>query len=280
MGVDVAIVCSGESVRRFLDAPPRHDLCIGVNRMAGEAECNWWAFNDWQAFGDFTPQTRGGRLPGVFTSKATLGKIAERFAMPRVMEFQWLTVEELEPICSEQPGWKNFSMLMAWVLAAHLGAERITLYGCDWKGTNDWDGRPSPRGGRSGYRWNNELHKASHLASWLSRRGVAVRRLRVDGSFEEMNAMAKPKDEGNGKPGTVAGAQPPPAMTEHAARDPLGVVPSHVETVRLTAKRRVGDEELPAGAVLANVELFAGCTLNFLYRAGTDCLVTSAPAES
>ena len=92
--------------------------------------------------------------------------------------------------------------------------------------------------------------------------------------------MAKPKDGDNGKLGTVAGAQPRPGPTGHAARDPLGVLPSHVEVVRLTAKRRVGDEELEAGTVLANVELFGGCTLNFLCRAQVDNLVTAAPAES
>ena len=48
MGVDVAILCSGESFQRFAERPGDHELFIGVNRMAADFACDWWVFGDGQ----------------------------------------------------------------------------------------------------------------------------------------------------------------------------------------------------------------------------------------
>ena len=62
-------------------------------------------------------------------------------------------------------------MTAAMVLAEHLGAFRITLYGCDWVGDRDSSGAL-----QSSYRWQNEKHAFSRVSGWLGDRGIHVGR--------------------------------------------------------------------------------------------------------
>ena len=174
-GPSIAILCPGPSLSGFIAAPVTHDVYIGVNLAAQGFPCVWWVFNDWQAFAEMPPLGR----PRLFTSNA----VASRLQLdnpPVTTEWDWLTFEESETSCPSDPGWRYFSMTCAMVLAEHLGAGAVTIYGCDWRGPVYFDGSTPRRGTFHDYRWGNEEHKYGHVAAWLGRCGVGVTRVRAN----------------------------------------------------------------------------------------------------
>jgi hypothetical protein len=277
MPVSVAILCSGESLKRFLDHPRDHDVYIGVNRMAEDYPCDWWVFADGAAFEWYTPEVRAGRPPMVCTSQAIRDRLgrSEKVSADKINAHAWLMMEELHTSCPNDPGWKNFSMTVALVLAESLGATSITIYGCDWKGHLDYDGTKPPRGGRNQYRWNNEKHKTSHICLWLARQGVAVRRLLVDENYEEMNTVSKKtKDEAVE---TTADEQPQPDVIGEASQPQAEPAQPAVSrhTMKLTRDFKFGTEELPlpVGTAVAEIKLHPPFTLGFLSRGMEDGLI-------
>ncbi len=186
MQPNVAILCSGPSLRRFLDRPPRrdaHDIVIGVNRGACAFPCDWWAFNDAQTFDNNRCQGR----PRCFTGDQAFAQIRDKRLADR---FDWTLYSQIDTSCPADPGWTSFSLTVAMVLAEWLlmkrgiqgardpgiGGGAVTLYGVDQVGENDWDG-PSPVPViRTEERWQRELHHFGHVLAWLRSRGVDVAR--------------------------------------------------------------------------------------------------------
>lgn len=173
-GTDIAILGTGPSLREFLAAPPVHDVYVGINRAVEAYPCDWWAFNDDEAFVWWVP-CEGGHLR-IFTSAETRRRIQHYRNVPigRIDRFEWLHYAEVDTTCPSDPGWVNFSMTLAMVLGEFLGAKRLTLYGCDFQGTDDWDGPEAHGSARTHYRWQNETHKVGHVERWLGTRGVEV----------------------------------------------------------------------------------------------------------
>lgn len=164
----VAILCTGPSLATFLASPEAHDVYIGVNRAVEGYRCDWWVFNDSATLGYFEPIGR----PRVFTSAACAGRITMR---AKFDEFEHTFFHEIGTSCRTDPGWDKFSMTCAMVLAEHLGASLITIYGCDWEGSDDWCGPLlGAKSARSQYRWKNEQHKYGHVEGWLRSLGVDV----------------------------------------------------------------------------------------------------------
>lgn len=164
----VAILCSGPSLRDFIASPEPHDVFVGVNRAVEAHACDWWAFNDSATLGYFEPIG----LPRIFTSKACELRIEDK---ERYGRFDHTYFHEIGTTCRSDPGWDRFSMTCAMVLAEHLGASQITIYGCDWKGSDDWCGpQQGTKQGRGDYRWQNEIHKFGHVEGWLRSLGVEV----------------------------------------------------------------------------------------------------------
>ncbi len=167
----VAILCTGPSLREFLTEPETHDVFIGVNRAVAAYPCDWWVFNDSATLGLIDPIG----LPRTFTSKACETRIEDREKYGR---FDHTYFHDINTTCRSDPGWDRFSMTCAMVLAEHLRASKITIYGCDWKGSDDWCGAMlGAKSGRSEYRWKNEMHKYGHVEGWLRSLGVKVVRM-------------------------------------------------------------------------------------------------------
>lgn len=167
----IAILCTGPSLAAFLDRPVAHDVCIGVNRAVIAHQCDWWVFNDSASLDLIDPIG----LPRIFTSKACETRIENREKYGR---FDHTYFTDIGTTCRSDPGWDRFSMTCAMVLAEHLGASTLSIYGCDWKGSDDWCGPLlGAKSGRSEYRWQNEIHKYGHVAKWLESRGVTVSRM-------------------------------------------------------------------------------------------------------
>lgn len=177
---DFAILCSGASFGRFLESPKAHGVYVGVNRTASVYPCDYWVFNDKEAFEWYRPQG----TPVIVTTFATHKALAEKRSGRKafVDPFRGYDVLFIDAIADPPPSdfhWRSFSMTMAMVLAYSLKASRISIYGCDWFGNDDWDGTPSRRKGRTPYRWQNEENKYSKLSAWLNIRGISCERVRV-----------------------------------------------------------------------------------------------------
>jgi len=203
--LSIAILCPGPSLVEFLGRPRAHDAFIGVNRAATAWPCDFWAFNDHEGFNWYHGQVqRNGEKPVCFTSNQAYELLA---GLPAIDEFRWLFYPQIETECPSDPGWTNYSLTIAMVLAEYVIRRRrsenageagdsslppkarfavansthhssLFIYGCDWSGTADWDGAESNRGeGRTEYRWKNEQHKFWHVMRWLNGRDIDVIRV-------------------------------------------------------------------------------------------------------
>lgn len=170
----------------------------------------------------------------------------------KVHAYRWQFIEHLRSACPTSIAWQRYTMTVAIVLAETLGADVITLYGCEWQGTRDWDGATNLRNeGRDAHRWRAEEDATRLIAQWMIDDGVSLRRVRDDGSIEELHDMAKKTEE------TI----PSPPQTEtttatEAASPPKSTAPGGTYNVKLRLERRLGQEECPPGHLLARVELY------------------------
>lgn len=189
--VDIAILCPGPGLVDFLGRPRSHTRFIGVNRAATAWPCDYWAFNDHEVFGWYHAQVqRNDRKPVCFTSNRAFELLGDP---PAATDFEWLFYSQIETSCPSDPGWTHYTLTVAMVLAEYLIRKRflnrgaddasrgsVIIYGCDWSGTQDWDGADPPRDAaacRSEYRWKNEQHKFWHVMRWLNQAGVDVIRV-------------------------------------------------------------------------------------------------------
>jgi hypothetical protein len=276
-----AILCAGKSVQAFLDEYPGgcprtvHDHVIGVNRMAADYPCDFWAFNDHEAFG-WWPAIPGpsGKLPTIFTSNQAHSLIGKQEAhRDRRDDYDWLFYPQIQTTCPADAHWTNYSMLVAMVLAQYLGARRIFIYGYDGEGTTDYDGAAERRPGRHLERWKNEAHWFGHVSAWLRRCGVMVTRVgHSDPTDNGDKLMAKMKhDDVSGPAGeqpVIEAAAGGEAVSEAAAYEPV--------TVSLVMRRPVNIDKIciAGGTVVGEVTLTHPLVcLNYLTRGHVDGLI-------
>ena len=243
--MDVAILCPGPSFTEFLRDPVDHDLYLGVNRAAEAFACDWWVFNDVEAFTLWSPK----RTPRIFTSHESWSRIIQTAPRQRVDEFLWLCHPQINTTCRVDTNWSQFTMCSAMVLAEHLGATVVNIYGCDWDGTLDFTGSPGTV--RHSDRWRNEQHVHGHVAHWLCTRGVIPARI------ERIESMAKkPSDE----PPTA------PAKLKQAWRK---------HRVDLARPMQVGNASLSGGECVAVISCHPEASVNFVVDAirGGHCSV-------
>lgn len=167
----VAILCGGPSLNAFLGSPADHTLYIGVNLVVTAWKCDWWAFSDAAAFSMCKPLG----CPRIFTSETTYGRLP-----PQRSDYVCLTHEDVNTDCPRDKNWRNYSMLTAMILAAHLIEQQklaatISIYGCDWTEGPYWDGTRL-RDHSAQYRFKNEQHWYGHVEGWLATRGIPTTR--------------------------------------------------------------------------------------------------------
>jgi len=177
-GKTIGILCSGPSVRGFLEQPVAYASLIGVNRMAAVYPCNWWACRDRGTFIGYVPVG----MPKIFTSDDTwqwLGEeLTDRVLLKRAECYAWTTWAMVKTPCPALPQWKQGGFMNALILADWLGARDIKIHGADWAGSDDFDGSPPIGGTRPHYRWPGERDKFAAVASWLTQeRGITIERV-------------------------------------------------------------------------------------------------------
>lgn len=160
-----ALFCPGPSLAT-LDAPPKADLTIGVNRAACGFPCHWWAALDLPLIERIHSDVIGA--PRLFTCRATLASLERRgLTFPAAIVAEDLRGPER---------WSLYTAPAALVLAAHLGARLIDVYGADWAtDAPDFDGAAAGEN-RSAARFQREREIWDRIVASLANAGVAVTR--------------------------------------------------------------------------------------------------------
>lgn len=161
--MNAIIACPSFALR--LESVPRGDVLIGVNRAVRGLRCDWWAASDYPMVRDTRAFVMG--QPTLFTRADT----ARHF--PDYPTVEWESIFGRWPPAEYR--WTAYTMMAAIVLAAHLGADKIDIYGCAWQPGPDFDGTSTESDNRSEDRWVKERGYYCHLTSLL--RGITVTRI-------------------------------------------------------------------------------------------------------
>jgi len=180
-----AVLCPGPSLAAVTpETLAAYDALLGVNRAVERAPCHWWAMLDTHTFTFTRPVNR----PVLVSSRGTYRSL--RAQRPELADWPWLDCRWIDAAGGLHAVlWRKTSMTTAIVLAAELGARRIDVYGCDWEGEADWDGRTDERynrgedrpgeGGRTVEgRWTMERKLFAELKAALADRGCELERKR------------------------------------------------------------------------------------------------------
>ncbi len=158
-----AILAPGPSLS-LLDAPPAADILIGVNRAILRFPCQWLAAMDYTTLKQL--HREGATMPSLFTREATWANVKHKFGpFP-----QFITTDQ---IAIPVPRWALKTAPAALVLAAHLGASEIEVFGADWAvDAPDYDGFLIDGTERDQKRWDDEAAIWNDVVVYLAERGV------------------------------------------------------------------------------------------------------------
>ena len=178
----VAIISNGPSASLFNDAEWNgYKTVIAVNEAASLWRCQWWVLIDWSAFQRITPLGS----PVLFTRVSTPGLVkdnAKADAVARMSRMLW----QGHVFCHEHmprpwlpegtPPWNTYSGTAALILAWHLRAEAIDVYGADMGGESDCVGTVKS-GMRRKERWTHERRIWEGIMAMFAGQGIEVRRI-------------------------------------------------------------------------------------------------------
>lgn len=169
----VVILCPGPSLAFWrADPSDRPDVLIGANRAAAFTPCDVFAALDYPMIRDNAIKVRG--TPNLLSRQQTITdlKPARLARFPNV-----IAVESLFEFCPPNlMPWTTFTMTAAMIYAAYLGTNAINIYGCDWRGTKDYDGVEAGEN-RTEQRWErDEKPLYARVNGWIESLGITVTR--------------------------------------------------------------------------------------------------------
>jgi hypothetical protein len=176
--IRAAVLCPGPSLTQF---PGRdgYDLVIGVNRAAGYFPCDYWAMLDATPFFHCKPLGN----PAILCQTPEWVKV-QRFIgdMPEPRpRHRHIAPEDVDASIAFElrtvPARFKYSLCAAITLAHSLGASAVDVYGADWRGVHDYDGRELAQNCRDARRWELEQQSFEVLATSLQNFGTKVRRI-------------------------------------------------------------------------------------------------------
>jgi hypothetical protein len=156
------ILNPGPSLAKLESVPPC-DLSIAVNRAAIAFPVQVWAAMDYPTIKRHNASVIGS--PSLFTRKQTWDDTKNKW--PRNL------FKLAEDIAFPVQTWALVTMTCSIMLAAHLGATTIQLFGCDQTGTADFDGAEAGED-RTETRWQRERSVLEEMTVWLGSRGCEL----------------------------------------------------------------------------------------------------------
>lgn len=161
------VLCPGPSLAAMTAWP--NCLTIGVNRapliVRNLGKVDWWVFTDPRVAVKYAPDY----APRIFTSADSRDKLR----LPNALTYEQVGT----------PRECTYTATAALMLAAHLGATQIDVFGADMTGTADADGHEydfhdePAKVTRTPERWNGEAEIWQRVADSLAERGITVRRI-------------------------------------------------------------------------------------------------------
>jgi len=151
----IAIISAGFSSADLDFDSIEADQIISVNIAATKSPCDYWVFNDAEAFAKW-----GGRVgsPVFFTRKIVhrhLEQLTKYRGLGLDLKIHNHPLVYQDDIHSPVEQWNLYSGCAALGLAWYLGATEILLYGYDMGGDRDCSGGSCSQG-RTAERWINE----------------------------------------------------------------------------------------------------------------------------
>lgn len=169
----VAVCCPGPSLlRTYAGFGGDYDTVWAINTAIKVVSADWLSGGDLAVYdlaGDFRPRV------GALATPDTVRRLRDRPTWAALALRSW---DDVPGIAAQQAAGRpiNWSMQAALLHAAHLGARRIDLYGCDLAGVPDCTGYAGED--RTADRWQREARGLSETTQYLAEHGVAVQRIR------------------------------------------------------------------------------------------------------
>lgn len=137
--------------------PDEHDCVLAINRAvhwcAGRRRATVWVLRDWESFED---SHLTGWYDGVCIPSLHHDAIA-----PWVVDRSLYNPDPWRCLYGS-----NYSLPDAFPLAFLLGYDHVDLYGVDWCGESDYEGKQDVAG-RSARRWNEERRLVTEVSAAL-----------------------------------------------------------------------------------------------------------------
>lgn len=166
--MNAVLLCPGPSLAA-LDALPPCDVSMAVNRAALRFHgIDWWATLDYPTVKWHKDQVTAPNLLSIRQTITDLGCRLQQFR-------QILAFEDIADFCPPDLKAQTFSATAGLVGLAYLGAKRIDVYGADWQGMADWDGKEAGEN-RKDERWAREAYLWNGIVHYLAGQGVEVHR--------------------------------------------------------------------------------------------------------
>ena len=147
------------------------DLVVGVNRAATSVTCNVWVAADSPLIEREAENVKGSPL--LVTSPNSIDVLRDHKFTWRGKVFDETKMFGFAP---HPLNYVTFSSTIALVYCGFVGATEVDVYGADWSGTADFDGKVAGLN-RSADRWKLEREIWGNvIVPYLSERGITVTR--------------------------------------------------------------------------------------------------------
>lgn len=174
--MNVAILCPGPSLAKWPDSMLlTYRERLGINRAVLRVPCTQWVTADFNPF----EKTKLDKTPPIWTSE----NIVHLFPAGSATAYETLGGKYPFLVNTYSPDgvvdWRSYSATAALIVAAHLGAARIDVYGADWTNEPDFDGKSINQGPkeRDAERWKSERQIWDAVGGDLTQRGISVNRI-------------------------------------------------------------------------------------------------------
>lgn len=174
------ILSPGPSLSKY--KPQACDLLVGVNRAAIKHKVDAWVAGDSPLYEQIEEQVKGSPIwvAGVGTIDTIRDHVRAKVCRP--WRGETFAANTMQDFCPWSFNWVMFSFTTAIVYAGRWLSQQgrmrhwIDIYGCDWKGKDDFDGVQAGKN-RSEERWKMEREITENvLIPWLDGRGITVSR--------------------------------------------------------------------------------------------------------
>lgn len=163
-----ALICPGPSVFQTFD-PDHPGVKLAVNRAALWFAADHWAANDLPLIEQIGRSVLG--QPQLWCNHDTADSLRRK-------ENRWgKLASAFSSLHCPVPAWHLYTAPAALVVAAHLGATRIDVFGADWTDAPDADGEMPPSCRRDPSRWEQERAIWFEIVSRLQASDVRVNRV-------------------------------------------------------------------------------------------------------